>query len=354
MDPAKHVIPDGPVSGRLAGKPFTPDRVELEGNKLTFRQGKDFFADLAVEVQLPGDKLPAPGAKVVVTPKQSWTEGNLPQLTTGVRTGDGLPKMEFVNDKYALTLELGKKDQGKVPGKVYLALPDAQKSYLAGAFTAEVVRGLTDPAGPDDAPYIRGTVAHPGAKGQMLWVSYTGLTADGKVVSDGVGSQTDGGAARSMTNKPRAATLNPGKNPAAFDFTKLPPGRYLVAARLKDGPSAWAWVEVKPGGTPSAELKLDPAKVGTVEVKLPAGAKERVVLTPADPDAEKAGLEYVNSVSFVLDYSAEPKDGKATIPNVAPGAYTVRFWSGGKEHNTTVTVEPGKTAAAEIKPAAKK
>src|SRR5258708_2421966 len=52
MDTAKHTIPDAPASGRLQGRPFNPDRVELEGNKLTFRQGKDFFPDLEIVVLL--------------------------------------------------------------------------------------------------------------------------------------------------------------------------------------------------------------------------------------------------------------------------------------------------------------
>src|SRR5262245_65433827 len=50
LDPAKHVIPATAVTGRLAGKTFTPDRVELEGDRLTFRQGKDFFPDLSIEI----------------------------------------------------------------------------------------------------------------------------------------------------------------------------------------------------------------------------------------------------------------------------------------------------------------
>jgi hypothetical protein len=158
-----------------------------------------------------------------------------------------------------------------------------------------------------------------------------------------------------MSEKPRAATVNTQPNPAAFDFVRLPPGRYLVAARLQPGgPSAWAWVEVKPGGTPKAELVLDPAKVGTVTVKLPAGAKDRVVLTPADPGAEKAGLDFVNAASFVLDYTAEPKDGTATVANVFPGTYTVRYWADGTQITETVAVVAGKTATVEIKPPAKK
>jgi hypothetical protein len=43
-------------------------------------------------------------------------------------------------------------------------LPDAEKSYLAGTFVAEVVRGMTDPPRPEDAPYIAGTVAHKGRR----------------------------------------------------------------------------------------------------------------------------------------------------------------------------------------------
>ena len=34
-----------------------------------------------------------------------------------------------------------------------------------------------------------------------------------------------------------------------FDFTNLPPGRYLVFARVKDGPAAWAWSTCPRAGT---------------------------------------------------------------------------------------------------------
>ena len=97
------------------------------------------------------------------------------------------------------------------------------------------------------------------AKEQTVTVGYVGLTADGKVVSEAVGgTAVGGGAARSMSEKPRAATINTQPNPAAFDFVRLPPGRYLVAARLQPGgPSAWAWVEVK---AQTAFAALSPAR----------------------------------------------------------------------------------------------
>src|SRR5437764_1061112 len=79
-------------------------------------------------------------------------------------------------------------EKGAVAGKVYLCLPDAEKSYLAGTFTAAVGRGLTDPPRPDDVPYITGTVTHRGERDQLLMVGYAGVTTDGKVVSEGVGN----------------------------------------------------------------------------------------------------------------------------------------------------------------------
>src|SRR4051812_45744115 len=54
FNPAKHVVPTAAATGRLKGKAFTPDRVELEGEQLRFRegQGKELFPDLSVEIML--------------------------------------------------------------------------------------------------------------------------------------------------------------------------------------------------------------------------------------------------------------------------------------------------------------
>lgn len=352
--PANPAASGQPAAGRLAGQPFTPNAVEVEGNKLVFRQGKDVIPDLEVELIFDGDSLPDAGLKVVIRPGEPPVGGAVPLVHVGVRAGEGVPKITPYTDKYTLTLELGKKDRGKVPGKIDLTLPDPEKSHLAGTFEAAVVRGLNDPPGPGDVPYITGTVAHQGKPDQMLVVGYVGVTAAGQDVTDVVGANVKGaGAVRSVDQQPRVATLFPAKTPAAFDFVRLPPGRYLVAARLADGPSTWTWVEVKPGGTPSVALTLDPARIGTVEVKVPAGAKEQIQLLPADAGTEDKELKFLNGANFLLRYIAEPKDGTATVRNVAPGKYEVKGWFGGKPHTATVEVAAGKTAAVELKPAGK-
>ena len=41
------------LTGAIAGKPFAPDQITLEGEKLTFRSGKDFFPDMEIALTLP-------------------------------------------------------------------------------------------------------------------------------------------------------------------------------------------------------------------------------------------------------------------------------------------------------------
>jgi hypothetical protein len=349
LDPAKHVVPEAPATGRLSGKSFTLDRVELEGNRLVFRQGKEFFADLSVEVMLDDKTKPREGFKLVVRPDQKWTDG-VPMLHVSTGGGKGnVPDTKFVSDGYSLTLELGKADKGKSAGKVYLCLPDAQKSYLAGTFTAERRRSFSEPPGEEELPYIQGSVSPPLAKGQSVSVGYVGLPTGGKdAISDGAGGQAfgddgGGGGVRSMSFAPRAASVRFEKFTPRFDFTNLPPGRYLVYARVKDGPSGWAWADVAAGQRVTADLKLDPAAAGTVEVKLPAGERD-ARLVPADLGTPPPGERFLDQLAFSLDLDAEAKDGVATIIGVPAGKYQVRAG----RLRAEVEVAAGKTATVDL------
>jgi hypothetical protein len=350
LDPAKHVIPTTAVAGRLGGKPFTPDRIEVQGNQITFRQGKDFFADLNIDIILNDTRNPAEGLKLVVRPDQKWPD-DVPTLHVSVRKGkDALPDTRFVNEGYALTLELSKSEKGKSAGKILLCLPGAERSYLAGTFTAERKRALSEPPGAMEVPFIRGSVSPPAKKGQMVWVGYVGIPNEGKIISDGAGSQADGdgGHVRSLTFAPRCASLWFEKFVPRFDFTNLPPGRYLVHARVKDGPTTWSWVTVPADGMVTADLKLDAKNVGTVEVQVPPGQRE-VRLVPTDLGTPPPSEEFLNTLLFWLELKADVKDGKATITNVPPGKYQLRA----SDLRADVEVTAGKTTMAELKPAKK-
>jgi hypothetical protein len=46
-------------------------------------------------------------------------------------------KPQTYNTGYAMKLELGAVAGGEIPGKIFVALPDTEKSVVAGVFTAE-------------------------------------------------------------------------------------------------------------------------------------------------------------------------------------------------------------------------
>ena len=54
-----------------------------------------------------------------------WREGNMRVTET------------FTNG-FAMRLEFGKVSSNRLPGKIYLCLPDEMKSYVVGTFTAEI------------------------------------------------------------------------------------------------------------------------------------------------------------------------------------------------------------------------
>ena len=368
MDPAKHVIPDAPATGRLRGQPFTPDRVELQGNQLTLRQGKDFFADLQITMFLDDKRAKSgDGFKLTVSPSQKWTDG-IPSLHVSAREGKGLPDTKFVNDDYAMTLELGKAEKGKMPGKIYLSLPDSQRSYLAGTFVAERKRALHEPPGPEEVPFVQGKVEPAVRKGQQVWVGYVGLpAAGGSPISDGAGTEPFGddgssGAARSESSAPRRAGIRFEKFVPHFDFTNLPPGKFLIYARLGDrpgkGPCAWQQVDVAPDSRLTANLTLtpDPARLGAVAVTAPAGLdlKAPVRLVPAEAATSDLGPAFAGQVGSALGYEAKPRAGGTTkIADVPAGKYLVQAPGNPDVPPVTTDVAPGQTTTVELKPAKK-
>jgi hypothetical protein len=65
--------------------------------------------------------------------------GFAPSVSLFWREGD-LRVMEMFTNNFAMKLEFGKSSGGKLPGKIYLCLPDEAKSCVAGTFTAEIQR----------------------------------------------------------------------------------------------------------------------------------------------------------------------------------------------------------------------
>jgi hypothetical protein len=355
MDPAKHELPKTPAKGKLAGKEFTPTQVELQGDLLTFSEGQNFAPDLELSLQLKLD--PATFVTVTsMTVKPSDVESpQVPLVQTHVRpqAADGLPTTMYHPEGYALTLRLEPKSKGVVHGSIVVCLPDEEKSYLAGTFDATVTRSLSAPPTDDDAPFIQGTIAVPAdAKGQSLIVGYVGM-AGNEPITDRVGSTIPddpelSGAAQSSSFKPRAATLRYAKNVPNYDFTKLPPGKYFIFARLEGGPATWKWVEVKEKDQLRENLALHDVKLGTVEVKTPDDFTGEVRLVPAALDVPDADFIIAGNIGFALELMGKAEKGMGTIVNVPAGKYTLFATPGTIMPRGTVEVMAGKTAKTEL------
>ena len=155
LDPAKHAIPGAAVSGRVAGADVTP-AVVLEGDYLVFRTTKPGTNDVEREILLKlraGASQALPVGKRVV--RQDTPAGpEVPEAMINVPGKDitGHP------NGYAMTLELEPRKAGKLAGKIFLCLPDAEKTFLAGTFIAAAPRLPTEPPGIEDVPFINGKV----------------------------------------------------------------------------------------------------------------------------------------------------------------------------------------------------
>lgn len=134
------VIPERPVKGNINHTTFAPDIVDIESGVLTFRQGD---GPLATEVKIflytkPWEVPVARSFKLM----QPVAGGQSPHIRVrSPELGQNAPRQREYTEKYTLLLELGQEKDKKLPGKIYLMLPDEDKSQIAGTFEA-AIRGF--------------------------------------------------------------------------------------------------------------------------------------------------------------------------------------------------------------------
>lgn len=125
-------IPAHPAKGQVAGKPFEPEAVVLEGGELAFVQSKE--PQTAIRIRLVASKWETPGGKKF---KYAPAGANAAMVTVN-RMEAGAMKQQVFSDKYTLVLEFGQEKDRKLPGKLSLALADEAKTMLEGTFEAEI------------------------------------------------------------------------------------------------------------------------------------------------------------------------------------------------------------------------
>jgi hypothetical protein len=134
-------IPSRGVTGLVAGTNFMVDLVSLNNGVLDLRHGTNGIPDREIIVYLklrPGES-PA-GKKFDITPDQRV---GIPQVVKKwVHNPRFAPQQRPFGTGYAMKLELSPASaEGQITGKIYLALPDPEKSFVAGTFT--VIPGQT-------------------------------------------------------------------------------------------------------------------------------------------------------------------------------------------------------------------
>lgn len=128
-------IPNSPAAGRVHGEDFLAQRVTLQGGTLNFRQGPSWPPELGLTLNLfakHGEDLA--GQTIQIEAGRT----NSPKVTLRWKKDTAEPATKTFRKGYALRLEFGQVSSGRMPGKIYLCLPDDARSYVAGTFTAEI------------------------------------------------------------------------------------------------------------------------------------------------------------------------------------------------------------------------
>jgi hypothetical protein len=136
LDINKMAIPEGTASGGIRGQGFMCEQATLQGGNLTLRQGRARHPDLGITVHLyakEGEELSRKTVQVgperpppIPTIVLRWKDGN-----------DQARKQDFTSG-YALKMIFGEASNARMPGKIFVSLPDEEKTFVAGTFEAEI------------------------------------------------------------------------------------------------------------------------------------------------------------------------------------------------------------------------
>jgi hypothetical protein len=136
MDLGKASFPESVASGNIRGSGFICQRATLQGGNLTLREGAAWPPDLGISIQLfasQGEELS--GKSVEISPDRAPP---LPRIVLRWKDDLGQAGTETIKGNYALKVEFGQHANGRMPGKIYVCLPDLAKSFVAGTFEAEI------------------------------------------------------------------------------------------------------------------------------------------------------------------------------------------------------------------------
>lgn len=129
-------IPDATAVGSIHGSGFYCERATLQGGHLTLRQGRSGPADLGLTVQLfaqQGEELSGKTVEI-----KSDRTPPIPKIVLRWKDDQQKAVTKNIIEGYAMKVAFGDAANGRMPGKIYISLPDENKSFVAGTFNAEI------------------------------------------------------------------------------------------------------------------------------------------------------------------------------------------------------------------------
>jgi regulation of enolase protein 1 (concanavalin A-like superfamily)/DNA-directed RNA polymerase subunit RPC12/RpoP len=128
------VIPDTPAAGRIHAQDFISERATFQTGTLTLRAGARGAFEFGVAINFSGAQPEALSGKSLNLLAGTNTSA---RVMLRWKDADGTVQKSNYDDGYALRLEFGALANNRLPGKIYLCLPDPEKSYLMGTFNAD-------------------------------------------------------------------------------------------------------------------------------------------------------------------------------------------------------------------------
>jgi hypothetical protein len=136
MELSKAVIPEQTVSGNIHGNGFLCEKAVLQGGTLSLRQGKVWPPDLGISIHLFVQQAEdLSGKTLVVQPKRPPP---IPQVVLRWKDDQKQPVTDHFDSGYALKVVFGQPADGRMPGRIYISLPDDSRSFVAGTFDAVI------------------------------------------------------------------------------------------------------------------------------------------------------------------------------------------------------------------------
>ena len=136
LDVKDATIPSGPVSGKVHGADFQIKRALFRNGNLRFisSDGREF-----VMIHSLGESLEHRSLEY-----QTASGNDAPKTEIGWKDGDENKTATF-QDGYAMELKFDAAKGRRIPGQIYLCLPDDSKSYVAGTFTVVLPKPKPNP-----------------------------------------------------------------------------------------------------------------------------------------------------------------------------------------------------------------